>query len=193
MLASCLESWVVTFTVRFSVALLMCQTFANRSVVTLYGFSAYEALKKAAVTSSNNSQSPISSKGVVLLKIVGDSNISQSCGLVFVLPTAAANFDRAKRSFNLSTNNSGYKVVLILATCAQIVSVTTDLSIDGGKYSTTAYEEITASTTLLYADTIAYFIMMNITFSSVTCSTMLSRGSALTSSTSIGSNTYLSF
>ena len=52
-------------------------------------------------------------------------------------------------------------------------------------------EEITASTTLSYADTTEYFIMLNIPFYSVTCSTILSRGSALTYPTSIGSDTSL--
>ena len=66
--------------------------------------------------------------------------------------------------------------MLTLATCAQIGSVTTDMSIDGGKSSTTADEEITASKTLSYADTF---------------STMLSRGYILTSPTSTGSNTSL--
>ena len=75
-------------------------------------------LTKASVTSSNNSQSSISSKSFVLLKIFRYSNISHSCGLAFVLPTAAANFDRAERSFNFSTKKYGSKVVLILATCA---------------------------------------------------------------------------
>ena len=104
-LAYCLKSWVVTLTVRLAAALLMRQTFSNRSGVTLDVFSACEALEKASVTSSNNSQSSIYPKSVVILKMVGYSNISQSCGLEFVLPTAAANFDRSKSSFNLSKKN----------------------------------------------------------------------------------------
>ena len=92
MLASCLEIWVVTLIVRLDVALLMRQIFANSSGITPDGSSACEALKKAADASSNNSLSSISSKGVVLLKHFGDSNISQSCMFAFVLHTATANF-----------------------------------------------------------------------------------------------------
>ena len=88
-----------------AIELLMRQTFANISGVTPDGFSACEALRKAAFTSSNNSQSSISSKGFVLLRIVGDLNISQYRGLAFVLPTAAENFDQADSSFNLSAKN----------------------------------------------------------------------------------------
>ena len=162
---------MVTLTVLLAVALLMWQTFDKISGVTSDGFSACEALKKSAVTSSNNSQYSIFSKGVVLLKIIGDSNLSQSCVLVFVLPTYAENFVRAESSFNLLTKHYWYKVVLILSIYSWIVSVTTDLSIDCGKYITTADEEITVSTTLSYSDT---------------CSIMLSRGYVLTSPTSIG-------
>ena len=167
---------MVTLTVLLAVALLMWQTFDKISGVTSDVFSACEALKKSAVTSSNSSQYSIFSKGVVLLKFFGDSNISQSCVLVFVLPTYAENFVRAESSFNLLTNNYGSKLVLILATHSWIVSLATDISIGGGKYSTTADDYITASTTLSY---------------SYTCSTMLSRGSVLTSPTFIGSNTFL--
>ena len=86
---------VVTLTVSLAVVLSMRQTFANISGVTPDDFSACKALTKAAVMYSNNLQSSIASKGVILLKIVGRFHISQSCGLVFVLPTAAENFDRA--------------------------------------------------------------------------------------------------
>ena len=103
-------------TVILAVALSMYQTFTKISCVIQDGISACEALKKSAVTSSNNSQYSIFSKGVVLLKIIGDSNISQSCVLVFLLPTYAENFDRAESSFNLLTNNYGSKLVLILET-----------------------------------------------------------------------------
>ena len=93
-----------------------------------------------------------------------------------MLPTAAENFDQAEISFNLSANNYGSKVVLILETFDQIRYATTDLSIDGGKSITTADKDITASKTLSYADT---------------CSVMLSRGSVLTSPNSIFLNTSL--
>ena len=169
------ESLVLS-SVSLDIALLMRQTFANISGVTTDGFSAWEALTKTAVTSSNNSQSSISSKGVIILKYFGDSNISQSCGSKFVPPTAEMFSDQAESLFNLSTNNYRSKVVLILATCDRIGSVTTNLSIDGGKSSTTAYAEIAASITLSYT-----FL----------CSTMLSRGSVLTSPTSIGFKNYL--
>ena len=96
MLSSCLESWVVTLTVRLAVALSMRQTFANRSGVTPDGFLTCEGLKKAA-------QYSISSKGVVIFKIIGELKISQSCRLTFVLPTAPENFDQDERSFNLLT------------------------------------------------------------------------------------------
>ena len=60
MLVSCLEILEFTFKVRLTVALSMRQTFSNSSGVTLDGFSACEALTKAALKSSNDSQSSIS-------------------------------------------------------------------------------------------------------------------------------------
>ena len=72
MLASLMESWVVTLSVRLAVVLSMRERFSNSSGVTPDGFSACEATKKYAVTSSNNSQSSISLKDVVLLKCFGD-------------------------------------------------------------------------------------------------------------------------
>ena len=66
------------------------------------------------------------------------------------MPTAAANPEQDEISFNLLTNNSGSKVVLIFSTCDRIGSLTTDLSIDGVKSSKIADEEITSSTNLWY-------------------------------------------